>query len=130
MPHTEPMTRVATDNPGHLNDVFALLRQRGQSVAWLARQMGMNRSHLYQLHNGTRPVPDDFCERMIHAIALSLNRTDDCPICASMAYSAEELHISLHLLDRCAPKHRATLLRVIDDAQESISTLRSVHQHT
>lgn len=54
----------------HLSTVFRTLKSRGQSKTWFARKMGINRTWLYQIHWGERPLTNAFQSRAAELLQL------------------------------------------------------------
>ena len=50
--------------------IFDVLASRGQSVMWFASQMGIERSRLYRIEWGERPMPDDYLDRAARVLQL------------------------------------------------------------
>lgn len=61
------MTGSTTYTGTHLLDVA---RHKGHSVAWLARQMGYTRQHLYAVVNGERAITQPFVDAAIRVLGL------------------------------------------------------------
>jgi transcriptional regulator with XRE-family HTH domain len=47
----------------YVTRIFEILESRGQSKKWFAAQMGINRTQLYQINWGDRPLTPEFIER-------------------------------------------------------------------
>ena len=50
--------------------VFGILKRRGQSIAWLARESGLSANYLYQIKGGYRPVTSEVRRRVSDAMQL------------------------------------------------------------
>lgn len=47
----------------YVTRIFDILESQGRTRTWFARQMGMNRTQLYQINWGERPLTDAFMDR-------------------------------------------------------------------
>lgn len=51
--------------------IFEVLESRGQSVTWFAHQIEIERSRLYRIEWGERPMPEGYLDRAAKVLQVS-----------------------------------------------------------